>query len=233
MTTTAKLGLTDLVEAQGGAETRMNANMRIIDTLLNCLVIDRDLSAPPGSPTEGDTYIVAGSATGDWLGQEGNIAYFNGSVWKFFTPYEGVVVRVADENIRIEYDGSNWQLIPTGQTVQQAIIRLDNPALDDQIPLMFTDKAITITGAIAVVSGSSSPAIDYNIMHNSSRNSAGTQVFTTDPTANSETTGTVSNSGFNGNTIAASRFVWIEIESAPAGTVDWVEIYVSFTEDAV
>lgn len=233
MTTTAKLGLTDIVEAQAGADIRVNGNMRIIDTLLNALIIDRDLSAPPGSPTEGDTYIVAGSATGDWLGQEGDIAYFNGSVWKFFTPYEGVVVRVADENIRIEYDGTNWQLIPTGQTIQQAIIRLDSPALDDQIPLLFTSKAITVVESRAIVSGSSLPAIDYNIMHNSARNGTGTPVFTTDPTAASLTTGTVSNSGFNDNTIAASRFVWIEIESAPTGTVDWIEIYVSFTEDAV
>ena len=37
-------------------------------------VIDADLSAPPGSPSEGDRYIVGPSATGDWSGHDGEIA---------------------------------------------------------------------------------------------------------------------------------------------------------------
>ena len=230
-TTTANLGITDIVEGQGGSDIRVNGNMRIIDTLLCGRVLDRDLTTPPGSPSEGDAYIVLATGTGDWTGEDGKIAYYTGTEWKFITPAEGFVLRVTDEDVRIEYDGAAWNRIPTSADTKQVMIRLDSPALDDQVPVMFTTRAITITSVRAVVFGSS-PDIDYNIMHNSSRAASGTQVFTSDQTATSTTTGDVASSGFNDNTIAADRFVWAEMESAPVGTVDAIELYIEYTEDA-
>lgn len=46
-------------------------------------VLDKDLADPPVSPTEGDKYIVAAEATGDWVGKEDNIAEWNGTEWVF------------------------------------------------------------------------------------------------------------------------------------------------------
>lgn len=43
------------------------------------------LDVPPVSPTVEDRYIVGSSPSGDWIGQEGNIAEWNGSNW-FFVP---------------------------------------------------------------------------------------------------------------------------------------------------
>jgi hypothetical protein len=40
-------------------------------------------STPPGTPAKGDRYIVGPSATGDWSGSEGAIAYWDGSFWQF------------------------------------------------------------------------------------------------------------------------------------------------------
>jgi hypothetical protein len=230
--TTPKLSIVDLIDGQSGAAARVNGNMRILDTLVNCRIIDRDLSVPPGSPSNGDAYIVAAGASGAWASNVGDIAYWNSSVWKFIPPAEGFTIRVLDENVRLEYDGTVWQRIPTGAKVKQILVRIDSPVIDDQIPLMFSTEAITITSVRAVVFGSSSPSILWNLMHNSTRSAAGTQVFSSDQTVTSTTTGTISNSGFNDNTIPASRFVWVEMEGAPSGTVDAVEFYIEYTEDA-
>lgn len=61
-------------------------------------VIDKDLTSPPGSPSEGDRYIVGPSATGDWFGHVNDIAYWDGSSWMFIAVTEGMVVYVKDED---------------------------------------------------------------------------------------------------------------------------------------
>lgn len=92
--------------SQAQKELTHNEALRIIDVLANMLVIDRDLTAPPGSPVNGDTYIVAGSPTGAWVGQAGKIAFYYGG-WSFITPFEGLTAWVDDEDRQIIYsDGS-------------------------------------------------------------------------------------------------------------------------------
>jgi len=44
-------------------------------------VIDKNLSAPPGSPVAGDRYIVMAVGTGAWAGHDWNIMDYNGDTW--------------------------------------------------------------------------------------------------------------------------------------------------------
>jgi len=71
-------------------------------------VLDRDLTEPPASPSEGDRYLVASGATGDWSGHDNEIAEYNGSAWEFTTPNDGMAVWVEDEDILLVYNGSAW-----------------------------------------------------------------------------------------------------------------------------
>lgn len=71
-------------------------------------VLDKDLTAPPGSPSAGDRYIVASPATGAWLGQEDDIAQYNGTGWDFTTPTQGTTTFVEDEGVFYFYNGSSW-----------------------------------------------------------------------------------------------------------------------------
>lgn len=73
-------------------------------------VIDKDLTAPPGSPSEGDRYIVAATATGDWATHEDEIAEYNGSAWEFYAPSEGWRVDVIDEDAEYRFSGSTWEV---------------------------------------------------------------------------------------------------------------------------
>jgi len=73
---------------------------------------DRDLNSPPGSPSDGDRYIVGSSPSGDWAGQANNIAIWddNNTAWIFATATEGMTAWLEDENTYVTFDGSNWDL---------------------------------------------------------------------------------------------------------------------------
>ena len=58
-------------------------------------ILDRDLATPPAMPSTGDRYIVATGGTGAWVGKDGQIAEFDGSVWVFSVPNEGFATRVS------------------------------------------------------------------------------------------------------------------------------------------
>lgn len=80
------------------------------DTLTQARVKDKDLTAPPGSPTDGDAYIVAASPTGAWSGKAGQIArwWAGGTAWEFRPARQGWRVHVEDEAIDYRYESGAW-----------------------------------------------------------------------------------------------------------------------------
>lgn len=76
-------------------------------------IIDHTLPAPPAVPAEGDSYIVAPPATGDWLGQENALAVFKLGAWEFTAPVDGLVVASADVDILLlQYVAVVWMAVP-------------------------------------------------------------------------------------------------------------------------
>ncbi|QDP62391.1 MAG: putative ribonuclease III [Prokaryotic dsDNA virus sp.] len=107
MSTTDILGFTELTSAAANKFVLVNQNNRRIEAT-TVRVLDRDLTTSPVSPSNGDTYILAGTG-GDWSSASVNdIAYYYLGTWKFYTPSEGWSVRVNDEDIRVNFDGSDW-----------------------------------------------------------------------------------------------------------------------------
>ena len=111
MANTPNLDLVPLVTGQSGAEIKVNTFLNQFDALIHLAVIDRDLTAPPGGESDGDVYIPAATATGDWAGEEDSVAYFYGG-WLFTTPNEGFTAYVKDEDIYLTFDGSSWVSSP-------------------------------------------------------------------------------------------------------------------------
>lgn len=107
MTTTTNLSLTLVEQAQAQKEVTVNAALVRLDALMNRGAQDKDLATPPGSPSAGDLYIVGNSATDDWAGKEGQIAYYE-QLWRFIVPNAGMRIFVADEGTLYAYDGTNW-----------------------------------------------------------------------------------------------------------------------------
>jgi hypothetical protein len=110
--TTPRLGAPELVVGQAVPETTVNEQIRYIESGAGHFIFkDRDLATPPGSPADGDCYLVAGSPTGAWTGHAGDIAFRVNTAWAFIEVIEGFTAWVNDENVFIGYDGAAWSTL--------------------------------------------------------------------------------------------------------------------------
>ena len=109
-----QLALDYISQSQKEAHVTANEFLEALDAHIHLSVKDRDLTAPPGSPTVGDRYLVAASPTGAWSGWAGRIAVWMASLsWLSFVPKEGWRTWVDDEDREIQYDGTAWnEMVP-------------------------------------------------------------------------------------------------------------------------
>ncbi len=85
------------------------------------MVLDKDLTAPPGSPSVGDRYIVGPAATGAWAGQDDAVTEYLGTAgWFFWTPEQGWAVFIDDEATRYEFRGGAW-VVQASQVVLDVV----------------------------------------------------------------------------------------------------------------
>lgn len=106
-----KLGL--LVHAALGDEhyDELTALLRAIDALLQCNVIAHTEVTPPGSPSDGDCYIVGADATGDWATRDNEIARWSAvvSAWEFYEPAPGWIAWSNEAGGHLKFIGaSGW-----------------------------------------------------------------------------------------------------------------------------
>lgn len=87
--TTPNLGLPELAADQAQKHVTVNEALRRLDAVVQLAVIAADVTAPPGSPSEGDRYIVPSGASGVWAGHEDEVAFFADGEWAFLTPEPG------------------------------------------------------------------------------------------------------------------------------------------------
>lgn len=89
----------------------MEANLlRIGRVGLHLSVKDRDLTAPPSTPADGDTYIVATGGTGAWGGYDGRVAVYEATTtsWIFYAPRMGWLAVIEDET-KLSLFTTSWQ----------------------------------------------------------------------------------------------------------------------------
>lgn len=128
MTTGPNLGQIDYTTQGAAWFTAAKALLRALDGLVQAGVKDKDLTSPPGSPANGDRYIVGASATGAWATHDGAIARYQtsdveaGAGWEFFAPKEGWRVWVDDEDQVYTYTGSAWAVQAVGADSDQSIL---------------------------------------------------------------------------------------------------------------
>jgi hypothetical protein len=108
MTDTPKLGLPCIEGSQAQKHVTHNEALGLLDALVQLAVLDRDLTAPPGSPANGDSYIPAAGATGAWSGWDGQIAVYNGG-WTRIVPLPGFKAWVKAERLTVIYEDGVWR----------------------------------------------------------------------------------------------------------------------------
>jgi hypothetical protein len=106
--TTTNLLLPYILAAQAQKHVTHNESLRLLDGLVQLSVLDRDLTAPPGSPADGDRYIVASGATGNWAGWDLNVALCTDGAWLRLPPRTGWRAWVEDEGLLLVYNGTGW-----------------------------------------------------------------------------------------------------------------------------
>lgn len=104
---TGRLQLPYIITAQAQKEVTHNEGLNRLDAFVTPVVADI-ASAPPGSPTVGDLYIVGGSATSDFTGHKNELAQYLTGGWVFYTPFKWMDAVVESLDTRMAYDGSSW-----------------------------------------------------------------------------------------------------------------------------
>ncbi len=108
MTNTANLNLPYILPSQAQKHLTHNEALVKLDILVQARVLDRDLTTPPGTPVEGDCYIPATTATGDWTAHEDKLAVWHSGEWVFHEAKSGWFVFAVDEGKLLLFDGSIW-----------------------------------------------------------------------------------------------------------------------------
>ena len=124
MSETPSLSLPLLAAEQAQKHVTHNEALGLLDAIVQLSVKDRDLASPPGSPADGDRYIVAAGATGAWAGEEGSIAVRQDGAWSFCAPREGWRTWVEDEDALLVFDGSGWVDVATALDALQNLTLL-------------------------------------------------------------------------------------------------------------
>lgn len=104
----SNLKLPYILAAQAQKHVTHNEAIRLLDAMVQLSVIDANLTAPPGSPAAGDRHIVAATATGDWTGWEGSVAYFADGAWYQLEPGIGWQAFNEATSLVLIWTGAAW-----------------------------------------------------------------------------------------------------------------------------
>lgn len=117
MANTPRLNLPEISQTQAQKEVTHNEALSQLDALVQCSAINYTTTAPPGSPSSGDTYLIASPATGAWENYDNYIAYYDGSAWDLTEPQDGFYAWDQNSNgIRVYQANTSppeWTLLAT------------------------------------------------------------------------------------------------------------------------
>jgi len=132
---TPRLGAPYIISTQSQKEVTHNMALNMLDALVQPVVETAGLSVPPVSPFEGGLWLVAGVATGEWLGHDGEIAQYIGGVWQFHVPFEGMQFWLNDDAMVAQYRSGMWHIgIVTANKLEvsgQQVVGPQQPAVGD------------------------------------------------------------------------------------------------------
>jgi hypothetical protein len=110
--TTPILDMDELAAAQSQPEVIVNAALRTLEAAINISALGYQ-NDPPGSPSEGDRYLVGSSPTGSWTGHAEEVAYYSGG-WQFLDPMPGWRAYVVGDSEYVYDESSSGYWLPGG-----------------------------------------------------------------------------------------------------------------------
>lgn len=110
MDTTTRFGLPLLAAGQSQKEAWHNESLLIADRLIDGLVEGAATADPPATSSLDGLYAIATGASGAWAGQDGMLAAYSSSGWRFIAPVEGM--RLIERG-----SGQEWRRTASGWEV--------------------------------------------------------------------------------------------------------------------
>ena len=105
-----------MAAAQAQKHLTHNEALRRIDQCIQIAVASRASPlAPPGSPADGERYLVPDGAGGAWTGQDGKLATWIDGAWSYIVPAAGWIVWVEDEALLLIHDGDGFTALQAGR----------------------------------------------------------------------------------------------------------------------
>jgi hypothetical protein len=227
--TTPRLGAPELVIGQAVPETTVNEQVRYLEQGANHFSVkDRDLTSPPGSPADGDRYLVGGTATGGWSGHTNSIAFYLNTAWAFIAVKEGMTFWVEDENVFLAATSSSaFDTFSSGNPTESFIIACSDEStalttgtakVTFRMPYAFTVTAVRASLATAQASGSIF-TVDIN--------EAGTTIISTKLTIdNTEKTSTTAATApvISDSALADDAEMTVDIDQVGDGTAKGLKV---------
>jgi len=93
---------------ESGWNTGMDANLKLLDAVLQLSVKSRSTASPPANPANGDRYLIPAAATGEWAGKANQIAVRIANAWTYYAPKIGWICYIDDEAKLSVYKASGW-----------------------------------------------------------------------------------------------------------------------------
>ena len=109
---TSILELPYILPSQAQKHVTHNEALQRLDAVVQ-LVIMAEVSTPPSSADEGDCYLIASGATGEWAGKASQLAFRQDDAWIFITPKDGWRAWFAD-TLKVLRQAT-WQDVPLPQ----------------------------------------------------------------------------------------------------------------------
>ncbi|MDZ4118022.1 DUF2793 domain-containing protein [Phaeovulum sp.] len=128
MADTPNLVLPYLAANQSQKHVTVNEALRRLDALVQVTVQSAVLATPPGSPTEGQRWIIPAAPTGAWAGHAGQIAAWQDGAWAFYAPLDGwTAVDVSTDMLLLYNAGTGiWTGLITGVFTDAAFTLQDD-----------------------------------------------------------------------------------------------------------
>jgi hypothetical protein len=108
--TTPILSIGELAQSQASKYVTVNEALRRIESVM-ISVLSQTNAGPPGSPADGDAYIVD-SASGTWSAfAVDDVVYYSNGSWYGVTPFEGWTLFVVLDTGLYVYISAAWTLL--------------------------------------------------------------------------------------------------------------------------
>lgn len=148
MDVTPNLSLPYLLSGQSQKHVTHNEALRRLDALVQLIATSRSAASPPATPANGECFIVATAATGNWAGKEGRLAVWQDGAWVFIQAKPGWRAWLLDEGALVVWDGAAWGPIPVDLP---DALRLERLSIGADL---IGDATLVVAGDSSVFTGS-------------------------------------------------------------------------------